>query len=339
MKKLFLSIMLIAGALVSSSCMREILSVEPSSKDPILFEEGTFNAYVTTKATETTLSNLQSGGFKASATTGSVGSEVSGWNNVSFTLNGESYEGNKFWPASDPSYHFYASNVDLTHTVNGCTVAATNETDVVCAYLASPNYKRKNTLNFEHIFARIGTVTIAAIPGYTLSEIDIRVTPNIGGTYNIRTGSGQTDDTGWSDLTIGSAIVIGSVTGANVNSLWLVPGNYTLTASWSSTDLGGNTIIHNNKIAEVSLMKGAVNNISLALGGDISVGIDISEFIDNECVQNLEPLTFEALGDGNILWKTSSDSWKKNIDYHQKQRLDLANYTPTDTTGKRKWKL
>ena len=286
------------------------------SNGQIVFGSEGLGVTVETKAAEVT--SLSS--FYVTAVTGSAGSESSVWNSVEFSqVPGSSpatYTGNKYWPVSaDPGYKFYGSNVALNFAADGTYVNASNATDVVCSYLSSPTYKQKNTLNFEHIFARLGTVTIAAIPGYTLSEIDIKVTPNIGGRYNIRTGSGQTDDTGWSDLTVGSAIVIGSVTGANVNSLWLVPGNYTLTASWSSTDLGGNTIIHNNKIAEVSLMKGAVNNISLALGGDISVGIDISEFVDNECVQDLEPLTFEALGDGNILWKTSGDSWKKNIEY------------------------
>lgn len=154
---------------------------------------------VATKATEVTGSTLNSGGFNVSATTGSAGSESSAWNNVAFSKVGDYFVGTgsgKWWPTSDPGYHFYASNTDLTFAAGGTTVAAINEADVVCAYLASPTYNSTNTLTFEHIFARITDVTLTAVEGYTITGVSVYVTPKTGGTYNLRTGAGRSDGTG-----------------------------------------------------------------------------------------------------------------------------------------------
>ena len=261
-----------------------------------------------TKAAEVT--SLES--FYVSAVTGEPGSEVSDWTSTRFSLvpasDPATYTANRYWPMSDPSYSFYASNRPLTFNAGGTTVSATNEEDVVCAYRSGSTYKSRNTLTFEHIFARLGKVTVAAVPGYDLVSVDIRLTPQTGGTYNLRTRE-------WADVITGTATTIANAVGENANDLWMVPGDYTLTASWVARDMSGSTVSYSGKTTLLTIKEGAVNSVGIVLGGNITVGVDIKQYVDYESLQNQEPLTFEALGNGRIYWKTLQSSWVKTIEY------------------------
>lgn len=275
MKKFANLIFSLALSLAAFSCNR--LQPDSVPEGMIAFsQEGLvdfFSATAQTKATEVTESTLNSSGFNVSCTTGSAGSESNVWNNVAFSKSGSYFVaggGGKWWPDANPSYHFFASNAALTFNAGGCTVAATNATDVVCAYMPSPTYKSRNTLQFKHIFARITDVTFSAADGYTISGISVTVTPKTGGTYNLRTGSGQTDGTGWSSLTTGSATAIANSTpGTKSNNLYLVPGRYVLTASWTATK-GDYTKTFSNKTYEVNVVGGKCNVITASLVGDAS---------------------------------------------------------------------
>jgi len=215
-----------------------------------------------TKATAVT--SLSS--FYVSATNGSTSSETNVWSSVQFTqVAGSSpavYKGSKVWPTSNPSYRFYASNVPLTYDQGGARVSATNATDVVVAYLAVSNvtYKAKNTLTFKHIFARIGTVTVTAESPFTITNVNITITPVTGGTYRL-----FYDD--WFSTTQGSATTIASAAGANNNDLYLKPGTYQLTASWTATN-GSYTENFSNKTVNITLVEGKVNNITCTLSGN-----------------------------------------------------------------------
>ena len=202
--------------------------------------------------------------FYVSAVTGSAGSESSAFNSTQFTqVPGSSpavYKGSKFWPASNQNYKCYASSRPLTFAAAGTTVSATNTTDVICAYLTSSTYKEKNTLSFEHIFARIGNVTVSADAPYTISNVNISITPKTGGTYNLRTGA-------WSSTTDGSSTTIASAIGSNSNDLYLVPGTYQLTASWTATK-GSYREDFSNKTVNITLVEGKVNNITCILSGN-----------------------------------------------------------------------
>ena len=312
----------LAGFVVS--CQKEVKF--PS--DPVTGSEGiiTFGMdplleiNVDTKASSGTTEVNSLSSFYVTCVTGSAGSEAQVWNSVSFSQVPDSspaiYAGNKYWPeGGNPEYKFYAANVPLTYSADGTTVSAGNSTDVVVAYNDVASYKTKNILSFEHVFARLGDVTVAAVSGYTLSDIDIRITPRTGGTYNIRAGRGHSDATGWSSLTTGSPVTVASAVGVNNNNFYLAPGDYVVTASWTALDLGGKSMSYSGKTAQISVSKGAVNSVNVALGGQITVAVDISEFIDSECVQNLEPLTFEAIENGNILWKTCNANWTRTIEY------------------------
>lgn len=228
-----------------------------------------------TKAvSEVTTASINSSGFRASATTGSAGSESAVWTNEAFTVNADGFftasgEG-RWWPqGGDPNYHFYASNASLTHTAAGATVSATNSVDVVCAYKETPVYKSVNSLNFEHIFARLSDVSVSAKDGYTITDISIMLTPKTGGTYNLRLGAGQTDGTGWSGVTTAASPVniAAGDPGVKSNDLWLVPGWYEVTLGWTATK-GDYTKTFSGVLQFVQLTRGKINTLTASIGGD-----------------------------------------------------------------------
>ena len=221
-----------------------------------------------TKATVVTTTTINTNGFNVSATTGSAGSESSAWNSVAFTKNGTYFESSKLWPSTDPSYHFYASNNAITFAAAGSTVSASNSTDVVCAYIASPTYESPNSLTFKHIFARIGNFTVTAVDGYTITNVHAKITPKVSGTYNIRTGNGQTNGTGWSSTSNGSQTELANTTpGTKSNDLYLVPGNYDIAFTWTASkdDYTANL---SKTVTGVSIVGGKVNTITAGLTGD-----------------------------------------------------------------------
>ena len=145
------------------------------------------------RAAAVTVADLIDRGFYVSATTGAAGEESAVFSNALFQLDPqrEAFVSDRACPEGyDPGYHFYASNVPMTHTASGPVIEVTTGTDVVCAVNASPTYKTDNELSFRHIFARIGTVTVAAGDGFTISGISITLTPNTGGIYDLAAGDG-----------------------------------------------------------------------------------------------------------------------------------------------------
>ena len=220
--------------------------------------------------------------FDVGCVTGSLGSsETEVWY-ATFTSDGKAiptYFGDKFWPLSDAGYKFVGSNVAMTHTPSGYTVSATSDTDVVCAVLPDPGYRVKNTLSFHHVFARLGEVEVAAAPGYEVSGVSVTIVPLTGGTYDVVSGDGKTDGTGWSSLVTGTAVEIApSVPGTRVNDVFLVPGVYELTATWTATR-GDFTKTYVGRRQEVRLVGGYVNKLTSTLGGDaveISVGVSVT---------------------------------------------------------------
>ena len=226
-----------------------------------------------TKTEAVQIGTLVSSGFYANATTGAAGTEDAVWTNARFKFTGnnaghsEFRSAGKVWPeGGNPGYRFYASNVPLSHTSSGPTVSATDETDVIVAINDSPAYKRVNDLIFKHIFARIDQVVVSAEDGFTISGVSIRITPVTGGTYNLRAGAGHTDRTGWSSLTTGSPVTIAKGRGSYFNDVYVVPGTYTLTATWTASKNGG---FHTftDKTIDVTFSAGMKNIIYLTLGG------------------------------------------------------------------------
>lgn len=285
MKKILNLCVSVLLLLMAVSCTKNN-SIEPvdTKLAPVSFLTSNAAVSVETKATEVTGTTLETSGFKVSATTGSAGSESAAWTNIAFTKTGSTWTGDKYWPDSNPSYHFYASNINLSHTVSGATVSASNDVDVVCAYMATPTYKDDNTLTFEHVFARIGSMTVSAASGYTISGVCIRITPRVSGTYNLLSGAGRTDGTGWSGTSTGSAQELANSTpGTKSNDVYLVPGRYTLTATWTATR-GDYTKTFTGMTYDVDIVGGKVNTIAATLGGlaqEIRFSVIVSPWASN----------------------------------------------------------
>ena len=327
----------------SVSCSKQGSSVEQDlvRSDRVIFGAGgpAFSAAVGTKASSgiTEVTALEN--FYASAVTGSAGSQVSVWNSITFASDGKTpatYSGDKWWPITDPSYIFYASNLPLNFAAAGTTVSASAassaDKDAVCAYMPNPAYKVKNTLSFEHIFARIGKVTVSAGPDYSISAVSISLTPKVSGTYDLAAGAGKSDGTGWSALVDGSATVLASpasiATGGHVdtaNDVYLVPGKYTISATWTATR-GNYTETFTGMTQEIDIVGGKVNNISTTLVGkatEVEFGVEISPWGSNEVEVdffaqnevNLEtPLTFEAMEPTVIKIYSYEDKEPKTIE-------------------------
>ena len=317
MKRILLILSTFSALMAVFSCNKAVDAdpVSADAADAIVF--GVSHSGLLTKATDAT--SITS--FKCEATQGLSGSETNAspcWNNVVFTSDGEStptYKGDKFWPLLDPSYNFYgvaatsgsaaavaSAAPDLAFAAGGSTITlgAAYDKDVVCAYkpYGDITWKTKNTLVFEHIFAQVSTVKVtntdtdAAISNITIVLVD----PKTGGTYNLRTGAGQTDGTGWSDkvptesgsqtlyTNAGSIAVGGDNTGGD-NAYYVVPGEYYLKATWTaSVDDYSQTYTAMLSTSAISLVAGKRNAIEVELNGDaagMQFGVSLSGWGSN----------------------------------------------------------
>lgn len=266
--------------------------------------------------------------FKAAVTQGAAGSETNAapcWNNVVFTSDGAgtpTYTASpkKYWPLTNPSYNVYAvaatsdaasataaAAPDMAFAAAGTSIsmAAGFNKDVVCAYepVADITYKAKNNLAFSHIFARISTVKVTALNPVAISNVTIQlVNTKTGGTYNLRTGHGQNNGTGWSGLlpadgsyqtlyTNAGSIATGtSHTGSN-NDYYLVPGTYYLRATWTaSVDDYTQTYTNKQSTGTVQILGGYINAIECKLSGDpteMTFSVSITAW-DNRTIPNVE---------------------------------------------------
>ena len=247
-----------------SSCNKGV-AVDESPDNRIGFSARGVAVQPLTKAE--VLTSLSS--FYVTATTGTAGEETQAFLNERFALDGEDFVGQVFWPASNPSWRFYASNVPTEFRSTGCCVWADNATDVVYALLDSPTFQKKNTLTFKHAFALLDEVRVEAASGYSISGVNISFVPNVGGTFDIRSGYGHTDGTGWDDIVPGTGVQIASKTGANANTVFTVPGSYVITAAWTAslpgTDYSGDSF--SGMASEVTLVGGKRNILTITLGG------------------------------------------------------------------------
>lgn len=246
-----------------------------------------------------------------------------------------------YWPSTNAGYTFYAvcaaptdANAAVVTSVPDITAASGTGAsdgptiavpvnygrDLICAYLpynsSSPGttgtptagkavYKAKNNLAFQHVFARISTVAVTnADPVATISNYTIYLkNTKTGGTYNLRTGDGQTNGTGWSSLlpadgtnptlltTTGSlapgaaASTTGSVYNAADQSYYIVPGTYKLIATWTaSVDQYTQTYTSKESTSSFAFVGGKINAISCRLTGDpaeLQFSVSVADWTNN----------------------------------------------------------
>ena len=202
-----------------------------------------------TKVTATTTANLS--GFYLTVTSGSANTLVS--TNSHYTLS----SGTTFtpdaalcWPSSNPSYRFYASNQIMAASTGSVTVACPEDTDVVCARNTSPTYLKTNSLSMAHVYSRIGTIGISVPSGVSATLSGASVTAPKSGTYNIIGSS-------WSSKASSKSISLGAS-----NDVWIVPGTYPMSVTFSLTD-GYTTKSGIVRSGNVTFTTGMVNNITV----------------------------------------------------------------------------
>ena len=302
--------------------------------------EGLVTGEVTTKAIKPATSVTT---FKAECSTDVHGKTVVWNNRAFTNNGSGTYMASPkaYWPSTNTGYTFYAvcaaptdANAAVITSVPDITAASgTNAADgptiavpvnygrdLICAYLpydsSSPGttgtptagkavYKAKNNLEFKHVFARISTVSVtnadgaATISNYTIKLKNVKT----GGTYNLKTGNGQTNGTGWSSLlpadgtnpillsNAGSlapgaaASTTGSVYNATDQSLYIVPGTYKLIATWTaSVDQYTQTYTSKESTASFAFVGGKINAINCRLTGDpaeLQFSVSVAEWTNN----------------------------------------------------------
>lgn len=274
---------LVSFGAVFASCNKSLPDVAvPEGPSQVVFTAEGFDAAVSTRAAE--VSSLSS--FYCLATTGTPGAAAEttspGFASTQFTASGANFTGGQYWPATNPSYHFYAASKALSLSSGNVTFApGTTITDDVYAYLASPTYKNTNALTFNHIYAQVGSCNISAPSGYTISGLTVKITPNLpsaSSTFNVRTGT-------WGGTpTTGSAVTLCSATGSTTdNDLWLIPGTYTLTAAYTISKGAYSETL--TKEASVTLVMGRNNNITATLpegnAADVVFTVSVTPWSNN----------------------------------------------------------
>lgn len=276
-----------AAALLAVSCNKSDAPEVISSEEIVFSVQEEMNATVYTKADVVTSPTS----LHVRATTASA--IVENFSDVEFTKGDDSkYKAGKYWPTTDGSWRFTFANAAFTGTYNATAVVAANAgTDIVVG-TATPTHKTEFAITLDHIFAQVGTVTMKAPAGYSVTNCKVSLQPITSGTYTIPTGAwGSLGAAGAATYIFGTAGAGVDVSNAGVtsadNDLWLVPGNYTLTCTY--TIAKGDYSNSFTKTASVTLQKGKNNNIGLAnltdpsnpLSGDpnIPTPTDISEIV------------------------------------------------------------
>ena len=303
-----------------ASCKKSEVAEDSEMRFGMAPESAFFDANtVSTKATAAT--GITS--FKAESTQGAAGSETNAapcWNNVVFTSDGAGTptylaSPKKYWPLTNPSYNFYAVSAtagaasataaaapDMVFDAGGTTItmAADYDKDVITAYkpFSSITWKTKNTLAFEHIFARVSTVAVTAGDACAISNVTIKIVdPKTGGTYNLRTGHGTgSADTGWTSKTTSASgnktiysnagsIATGATHTGSDNDYYIVPGSYYLIATWTaSVDDYSQTYTNMQSTVPITIQRGKINAITATLTGDpteLTFGVSITEWGSN----------------------------------------------------------
>ena len=207
--------------LLSCSCKKDVPDMVPVSSG----EQVVFDIEKTKSISETTTENLES--FIVVAT---QGVDVK-WT-ATFTKRSDGkFVSDKVWPATDPGWSFYASNVEMTASSSGeqIIVPNGNNTDIVCAYMEAPEFKKVNTLKFKHILGRIVGYEANLLPGYEISSMYISVYTY--GTYDMASGTWEST----SLFPVRTALVIDGA--PQVVDRLCVPSSYDVSLTLRNTSL------------------------------------------------------------------------------------------------------
>ncbi len=275
----FLAVAVLAAGLVGCEKSEKTPSYKPvGSLISFRAKVNEFDVYSTKATPVSSIGNT----ITVNAVRGEAGADEPVWSNFTFTKLGTEdvwQRANTNWPSDNQNYRFYAVSpqMGLTYAAEGASVLVSdNSQDIVVAYSGTPSYNETNTLAFNHIFARLYSLKAVNNDGFTLSDVSIKVTPKVRGVYNIYGGNGATDASGWSDVTASDEQEIANLDGTDKQSdIFLVPGTYTLTATWTVTK-GEDVRTYTNKTATVNLVAGKTNKITATLPASNEIAFTVS---------------------------------------------------------------
>lgn len=245
------------------------------------------------------------------------------WENEVFTKQGNLYvNGNRYWPASSSSagnYKFVACNRPITGQSNGFIVHAQGYYgDLVMAVKKSGiTAYSSNVLDFQHIYARLGTVIVSAKTGFTLSNVSVTMTPKSGEFFQDSDYDFPPANTlagGWDSYTAqeGTLTTVASGIGTFNPGLCFMPGTYTLNLSWTVTDATGVYTASFSNTKNVEFKMGENTTLNITLGGDpkdiiFTAGVADWETTATQEVDKDNLLCFEFITDGTLFLERVSD--------------------------------
>lgn len=269
-----------------------------------------------TKVADVTQDNLST--FYVTTTRGS-GNEAVAFNTAFSKGAGDVYGNSSFyWPATNPGYHFYASNVQMqTGADTYMRVQCDGTKDVVYAALENPTFATKNTLSFNHAYARLKNINVVPPTGFTATVSAVSLSVPTTGTVDVTSGE-------W--VSTGTASAYAGLVGSN--DAWVVPGTYHMAVTYSITD-GNVTKTNITRDGDVTLVKGKKNNININVPDLFTHTIVVSPAtatIDEEQTASFTATYKTFYGDTEIGSQdvTSAATWTS---------LDTDIATTTDTKG------
>ena len=235
----------------------------PETGREICFSATGIEVNASTKVTAVTSENMSS--FNLLTNNGATDAQVYLWTATASRVGTSStFQTGRYWPNTNPSYHFYASNASLTSVANGATVTADGTLDVLCAYNENPTFNGLSLLNFYHIYSRIAEISVTSSKGYTVSGVSLKIrNAKTGGVYNVGEGS-------WSNCTV----VENAALSEGANDYYIVPGTYTLSIDYTFTK--GDYTASFSKTADVTLTGGKNNSIAITLTADPAVPVNFT---------------------------------------------------------------
>lgn len=188
---------------------------------------------------------------------------------------------NMYWPGTDEGYRFFASNIEM-HSNEGdySKVNCPEGTDVVCAYISDPAHKQINTLNFSHIFARIGSVSIKGPDGFNVTSYSCTVSCPLSGVYDMAS-SLWTEKGDSKNLSLNKS-----------NDHWVVPGTYRVNLTYSISN-GSITLTDISKAADVTFVANRISNLTVHTGNVYSNELVITP--SSQSIKYKESTGFKAI--------------------------------------------
>ena len=263
---------IVMASLLLVSCIKISEDTTSSAEIAILFKTG--DAGIKGGAEATDQIELES--FYVSAMNRMTGMAPLDWQNISFWKEGSNYFGKKYWDIDNRCFSFFASNIVMSFEHGDPEISVTNRRDALYSSIANPLYKDINTLAFEHVFAKIGSVSVEPATGCAIKEVSISMTPKTAGTYDLLTAQ-------WSSAEEGELLTIECpAPWFEIENLLLIPAEYELSLEWEiQTEEGMSTLRRTRK--NITFNKGVATSIICTLGDENEVSLETNtEEWDNQ---------------------------------------------------------